>query len=246
MDKPSHMGTTKNDAIAPFSADITSNRGYLYTTNAPLSSCYANERMTTAMLAQVDMRDKRVIDIGCGDGTFTIELFDRGKPRSMTGIDPCAEAITMAEQKKEEREIEFVAKGAYDLPWNTDSFDIACIRGVLHHLERPIDALREAFRVAPLILVVEPNGYNPGLKVLEKVSTYHVQHEEKSYAASRLNRWVTMLGGLIIAREWIGFVPVFCPDWFARVLKSVEPIIERVPILNRFCCAQYVFTARRR
>ena len=246
MGEPSSMGTTENDAIAPFSADISSNRGYLYTTNAPLSSCYANERMTTAMLAGVNIRDKRVIDIGCGDGTFTIELFDRGQPKNISGIDPSANAVKTAQRKKGERPIEFVAKGAYELPWSADSFDIACIRGVLHHLERPIDALREAFRLAPLIVVVEPNGYNLGLKILEKISPYHVKHRERSYAAARLNRWVARLGGVVTSRQWIGLVPMFSPDWCARGLKSVEPIIERVPVLNRLCCAQYVFTAHRR
>src|SRR4029077_1701841 len=98
-----------------------------------------------AMLAQVNMPGKRLIEIGCGDGTFTIDLFDRGQPKSIVGIDPCAEAIKAAQQKKGERQIEFVAKGAYQLPWSADSFDIACIRAVLHHLDRPIEALREAF-----------------------------------------------------------------------------------------------------
>jgi SAM-dependent methyltransferase len=80
--------------------------------------------MTTAMLAGVNIREKRVIDIGCGDGTFTIELFDRGQPKTMSGIDPSAKAVKTAQRKKGERPIEFVAKGAYELPWGADSFDI--------------------------------------------------------------------------------------------------------------------------
>lgn len=245
MTEPNGIGTAGKDTVAPFSADVSRNRGYLYTTNASLSSRYANERMTTATLSQANVRDKRLIDIGCGDGTFTIDLFDRAQPKIMAAIDPSVEAIQIARGKKGQREIEFLAKGAYDLPWKADSFDIAYIRAVLHHLERPIDALREAFRLAPLVIVIEPNGYNAGLKVLEKLSHYHIEHEEKSYVPSRLDRWVVMLGGVITSRQWIGFVPMFCPDWLARMLKALEPIVERVPVFNRLCCAQYVFTACR-
>jgi hypothetical protein len=122
---------------------------------------------------------------------------------------------------------------------------VAHLRGVLHHLERPIEALGEAFRLAPVVVSIEPNGYNPVLKVLEKVSRYHRDHEEKSYLPLRLDRWVTTLRGVITCRQWIGFVPMFCPDWLAQTLKTIEPTIERLPCLNRICCGQYIFVAHR-
>jgi len=231
---------TNEDTVEPFSADIRRNRGYLYTTNASLSSCLANERMTRATLQRISIRDKRLIDIGCGDGTFTVELFDRG-----TAIDPSDDAIQIAEEKKGGRAIEFFTRSAYKLPWANNSFDVAYLRGVLHHLERPIEALREAFRLAPIVVSIEPNGYNPVLKVLEKVSRYHRDHEEKSYLPLRLDRWVTTLRGVITCRQWIGFVPMFCPDWLAQTLKTIEPTIERLPCLNRICCGQYIFVAHR-
>lgn len=235
----------KGDTVEPFSSDISNNRGYSYTLNPSLSSRYANERITEATLQLTSIRGQRLIDIGCGDGTFTVELFDRGHPTSITAIDPSEEAIGVAEEKKGGRAIEFSAKSAYELPWADNSFDVAYLRGVLHHLERPIDALKEALRLAPSVVSIEPNGYNPLLKVLERVSRYHREHEEKSYPPSRLDYWVTKLGGAITSRQWIGLVPMFCPDWFARTLKTIEPTIERLPGVNRVCCAQYVFLARR-
>lgn len=44
--------------------------------------------------------DQRLIDIGCGDGTFTVELFDRGQPTRITAIDPREDAIGGPEEKK--------------------------------------------------------------------------------------------------------------------------------------------------
>jgi hypothetical protein len=106
-------------------------------------------------------------------------------------------------------------------------------------------ALREAFRLAPVVVSVEPNSYNPAVKVLEKLSRYHRNHQEKSYSSLRLDRWVTTLRGGIISRAWIGLVPMFRPDWLAQRLKTIEPTIEHLPFVNRVCCAQYIFVAHR-
>jgi hypothetical protein len=43
-------------------------------------------------------------------------------------------------------------------------------------------AIQIICNIADEIIVAEPNGYNPVLKIMEKVSPYHIQHEEKSYA----------------------------------------------------------------
>ncbi len=227
----------------PFNQDIARNGGYVYTTNSRLSSRIANQRQTRALMALAEFAGKRVLDIGCGDGTYTCELFDLGGPVSVHGVDPAEEAIATAQTKIGERVVTFAAASAYDLPFETGCFDIACIRGVLHHLDRPAAALREALRVANEIVVIEPNGYNLALKAIEKASPYHVAHEEKSYAPRHLDRWVLEQGGQVIRRQWTGLVPFFCPDWIARVLKRVEPWVEALPFVSSVACGNYVFRA---
>lgn len=231
--------------IDAFNRDITINSGYIYTTQARLSSQMANRRLTDATLEISELRGKRVLDIGCGDGTYTLELCDRGQPASIHGVDLAQEAIKIAQEKIGDRNITFAVSSAYQLPLADNSFDIAYLRGVLHHMDKPFDALREALRVAPTIVVIEPNGYNPILKLLERFSPYHVQHEEKSYTSIKIDKWVTELGGKVSKRQWVGLVPMFCPDWFARSLKMIEPIVEKLPLLNNLGCAVYVFVAIR-
>lgn len=240
------MSPTPTRPFDAFNRDVAKNAGYLYTTNAGLSSELANRRLTDAALAAVDFRQQRVVDIGCGDGTYTIELFDRGQPRSMHAADPAEAAIASAREKVGDRQIAFAARSAYDLPWPDGSFDIAHIRGVLHHVERPMDALREAFRVASRLVIIEPNGLNLGLKVLERVSRYHREHQEKSYSPGRVDEWLRQLGGTVIRRQWVGLVPFFCPDWLARMLKQVEPLAEATSMGSRLSCAVYVAVATRR
>ncbi len=52
-------------------------KGIVIRPNSPLSSQIANKRLSDVTLENVDLQDKTVLDIGCGDGVYTIELFDR-------------------------------------------------------------------------------------------------------------------------------------------------------------------------
>jgi len=232
--------------VDPFNRDVDVNAGYLYTTGSQLSSRMANNRLTEAAMAAVNFRGKRVIDIGCGDGTYTIDLFDRGQPISICGVDPAQKAIEVARQKSSDRSITFAVESAYKLPYATNSFDIAHLRGVLHHMDRPVDAIGEALRVAPKILIIEPNGYNLILKLMERLVRYHREHEEKSYASIKLDRWVRSVGGEVLSRQWVGFVPMFCPDQLARLLKRIEPVLENIPLIRTCGCAVYIMVATRR
>jgi ubiquinone/menaquinone biosynthesis C-methylase UbiE len=229
----------------PFATDAAQG-GYRYTTDAPLSSRMAHGRMTDAVLAIADFKDKRVIDVGCGDGLFTFELLERGGAASVVGVDPVLEALEVARARSEGERAEFKLGSDYELDFPSSDFDIAHLRAVLHHLDRPIDALREALRVAPTVVVAEPNGNNPGVKLFERFSRYHIDHEERSYSSRALNRWARSVGGEVTARNWVGEVPTFCPDIVARVTKRIEPLSESLPGFRALACAHYVFVVTRR
>jgi len=235
-----------NPGVDPFEKDVVRSGGYRYTTDAPLSSRLANERITEASLASADWRGRRVLDLGCGDGTYTAELLRLGEPASIHGVDPAPSAVTAANARADDERMTFAVGSATTLPHADGEFNLAYLRGVLHHMERPVDALAAALRLAPLIVVVEPNGYNAGLKVLERVSRYHREHAEQSFAPRRLDRWVTSVGGTLVSRRFVGFVPMFAPDRYARAAKRIEPALERTPGARQAMCAQYVFAASRR
>ena len=77
---------TKEINVKKFNNDVTVNEGYLYTTKEKLSSWIANKRLTDVTIKALQLEGKRVIDVGCGDGTYTIQLM-REKPKHMVGID---------------------------------------------------------------------------------------------------------------------------------------------------------------
>lgn len=229
-----------------FNSDIRSNKGYLYTTRAGLSSYLANLRLTDAALSAFAFNGKNILDSGCGDGTYTIELFRRGRPALIEGIDSADEAIKTAAKRIDSENIKFRVGRADSLPYTNNNFDLVHLRGILHHLDTPFQAIKESLRVAPQILIIEPNGYNIVLKIIEKLSPYHRSHGEKSFSTRKLERWISDSGGKIVSIKYVGLVPFFCPSFLARALKFFEPIIEIIPVINLLFCGVQIIIAERR
>jgi SAM-dependent methyltransferase len=185
------------------------------------------------------------VDVGCGDGFYTIRFWDLAQPKSMVGVDPAGHAIAVANTNKGNRPVKFLVGDAHELPFPDNSFDLALVQSILHHDDNPRSVIREAFRVAPEVLVHEPNGNNPGLKIIERISRYHLEHNEKSFTSKQLRRWIEESGGVIAYQRFAGFVPMFCPSLVARAMKAVEPFVEALPLLNTLGCAVTVIVARR-
>jgi SAM-dependent methyltransferase len=236
---------TARPGVDPFDADAATGAGYVYTTQKRLSSQLALARHLELILALGRLGGRSVLDIGCGDGFSTIQFWDAAGPSKLAGVDPAANAIRVANRNRGSRPIDFEAADGHNLPYPDDSFDLALIQGVLHHDDEPRASIREALRVAREVVILEPNGLNPGLKVIEKVSPYHRRHHERSYPRRRLRRWIEAAGGRVEEERFAVFVPMFCPDWMAKLMKRLEPLVERTPGLRSLCCAVYVLRACR-
>ena len=232
--------------VEPFEKDASARGGYVYTATERLSCRLATGRSLEVILEAGQLAGRSILDMGCGDGYYTIRYWDQGRPRALTGVDGATAAIRVASERKQQRPIRFEVADVHALPFPNNSFDLALVQSILHHDDDPADIVREAFRVAPVILIHEPNGYNFGLKILEKTSRYHREHGEKSYTSRQLVRWVEQAGGEVQWRRYAGFVPMFCPDWLARAMKTVEPFLESVPGLRALGCAVFVLVARRK
>lgn len=85
--------------VSEFNRDVNEMGSYAYTTDR-LSSNEANLRLTTSIRDIYDFSGKKVLDIGCGDGSYTLEFCELGV-KKIVGIDPADKAIDAATDKAE-------------------------------------------------------------------------------------------------------------------------------------------------
>ena len=227
--------------ISAFNADTASHGGYVYTAVERWSSRVATARQTDEIVALLDRsfpRSVNIADLGCGDGTFTLEIARRFGSQHIRGIDPASLAIESAQARIPldlAAGVSFEVGNIYDVtarPGET----VAVIRGVLHHLDNVRAAIAHLATQFPAVVVLEPNGYNPMLKIVEKASTYHRVHDEKSYWPPALNQWFKNCGYAVVSQKCFGLVPYFCPTPAAKALKAAEPVFEAVPLLRDLSC----------
>jgi SAM-dependent methyltransferase len=235
------MPTLKNN-VSVFDSDVRDNEGYRYTTSASYSSIVANRRMTDATLQHIATTAKRVLDAGCGDGTYANDIKRERSSLEIVGFDPASEAVRVARSRYPD--IEFVVGDVLRAEtFPEGKFDLIILRGVLHHVLDPAEAIRQCAARADALLIIEPNGNNPILKLIEKVSPYHREHEERSFSSRTLARWCREARCPATSISFIGFVPFFFPTLPAKIIHFFQPFLERVPLLCRFFGAQVIITA---
>jgi 2-polyprenyl-3-methyl-5-hydroxy-6-metoxy-1,4-benzoquinol methylase len=235
--------------VRRFDDDVRQHGAYAYTGDR-LSSRLANGRISRAIVESFDFRDASVLDLGCGDGAYTVE-FARFGIRQVVGLDPAAVAIDAARARAQALgvadTVRFEVGNIYVLDEYIASgrFDCIVIRGVLHHLPDPARALAGLAAFEGTVIVLEPNGNNPVLKLLERFSRYHIEHEERSFRPGLIRSWITATGLSVHRCRVLNLVPFFCPDPIAKVLRAVEPLVERIPLLRDIACGQSIIVAGR-
>jgi 2-polyprenyl-3-methyl-5-hydroxy-6-metoxy-1,4-benzoquinol methylase len=235
--------------VRRFDEDVREQGAYTYTGDR-LSARLANSRISRSIAESFDFRGASVLDLGCGDGAYTVEFAALGV-REVVGLDPAAVAIDAARTRAQALgvadTVRFEVGNIYDLDEHLASgrFDCIVIRGVLHHLPDPARALAGLAAFEGTMVILEPNGNNPVLKLLERFSRYHIDHEERSFRPALICNWITAAGLSVRSCSMLNLVPFFCPDSIAKVLRAVEPIVERVPLLRDIACGQSIIVARR-
>lgn len=243
------MSREKN--IDEHNKDVEDTGHYLYSDPHCLSASTSikriQETLADLILTHVagDQNGKRapklsILDVGCGDGISTIDIAKRVKPTRMLGIEPAQAAIAAAKKNNTLKNVDFKVGDAYKITFKKGEFDIVMIRSVLHHLYQPERAIHHVAPFGRYILIMEPNGYNPLLKIIEKISPYHRAHEERSFFPPTVHKWVRKQGFELVESRYINLVPTFAPSWSVPIFKALEPVVEALPVVKHLLCAQNV------
>jgi ubiquinone/menaquinone biosynthesis C-methylase UbiE len=101
---------------------------------------------------------KRLLDLGCGTGRWTILLTERAGCEAV-GVDSSQEMLKKARAKDKQGRVTWLLGDACSPPVSPESFDCVLMSYALHHFDDPPAALRAAFialRPGGMLLIRQP------------------------------------------------------------------------------------------
>lgn len=88
-------------------------------------------------LKEINWKNKKVLEVGCGTGRFAYELAKKGA--SVLAVDYSEEGIKIAKNLYKHKNLSFECK---DVKKTKGKFDIIVSLGTLEHLDRPLQKLK--------------------------------------------------------------------------------------------------------
>lgn len=222
-----------------FGHDIELYGAYKYSgESASFSSKVANKNISDNFKRH--LTGSTLLDIGCGDGEFTVAYLELAF-KKIIGYDIESKSIESARQKfKHLKNVDFTDNPLENFIENREVFECISIRGALHHMNDLEYGIKLATGLGNRIVIAEPNGLNPILKVIEKISKYHRQHGEKSFTTSNLTKEFAKFDFQRTYLGYCGVVPFFFPKYLSLVLLKIQPIVEKTKILRFLLCGTQI------
>ena len=201
-----------------------------------------DRREKEAVLSALEpLEDKRVLEVACGTGRFTVMLADRGA--DVVGMDISEAMLEQGRRKAHaagvEEALEFMQGDAGRLPFPDDHFDA-------------VFAMR-FFHLAP-----DPEAY---IREMRRVSKEQIFFDTfKRYSFRSIYNWALPMGSRLYSdrevRELVvgadlelvdaahDFVVPFgfyraVPGWVARPFRSLDTAVGRTPLGDRLASVSY-------
>ena len=117
--------------------------------NSPLRAPFARREVAQYMEMAPLPKGARVLEVGCGSGIMTREIMAALKPAHVSAFDYSDEQVELARQHLSgaSTPLDLREADAAMMPYADASFDCVFVNGILHHIPRWRDAVREVERV---------------------------------------------------------------------------------------------------
>jgi len=196
-------------------------------------SFYFAEYKVKELLHFEKNREMTVLDLGCGDGATEVFFEKHFSLFSVTGIDVSERSIEEA-QKKELKSAVFQTYNGHSVPFDSNSFDIVFVAGVLHHIAEAEQqgVINEVFRVLKnggRLYLFEHNPMNPLTRYL--VKTCEFDKGVKLLSANYCKSLLKKSGFQIMSQVYTIFFPrnrVFKP------VIRIEKYLKKIPFGGQY------------
>ena len=145
MDRDSPAST--NNAIHREASDVIDPEEYARWRESYLGAL--TERIEEEAIFQLagDLSGKRLLDLGCGDGTYSIASFERSA--CVTGVDISDAMLESARRRAAGcgASVEWRQASARSLPYDSGTFDVVLVITILCFIKDPVQVVQEVSRV---------------------------------------------------------------------------------------------------
>jgi SAM-dependent methyltransferase len=238
----------RSTVAAFFDTHQTHNQEYLK--NIP----YARV-MVERILGEFSVKPQRLLEIGAGQGRFSIQLAKSVKAVTATDISPRAIALLDALVRRlgvTNLNAQVLDAAGGRIPFKKGQFDAAVGFLVLHHIEPErypllVRLLHTALAPGSCVSFIEPNRWCPYYLVAIALRKDMPWEMEKGTYTDFLDRYQSSLGdyGFTVTRRYVfGFLPPFVTNRWPWTVQ-IDRIVERVPFLRTVLCPFEAITARR-
>lgn len=163
-----------------------------------------------------EVKGKRLLELGCGMGQFTIELAKRGA--DVHAIDISDESVQYVAKKAADTGVplKVMVMNAEKMLFPADYFDLVYGGAILHHLDLPkaLSEIRRVLKVGGRAVFVEPLGTNPIINLYRKVTPHLRTKDEHPIKPSDLDMMRVEFGKVEVQ-------PFYLTTILATVLRFV-------------------------
>lgn len=236
-------------------------------TAAPLNV----KRRLSLIARYTDLRNKYILDCGCGSGEYVLKLFeysrdvfgleyDENKVRTFRALNIYPENVVQGDIEQ--------------LEFQDNQFDVVLLNEVLEHIPNESNALRQIHRVLRkngILALFSPNRLYPfethgvlmkknnfsiphyfpftpyiPLRIGNRIFTYHA----RNYFPWELKRKLTTQDFAIIKHTfiWQTFENIsgrfLKPSALVAILRKISFTLEKIPLVNRFGISQVLIAKK--
>jgi ubiquinone/menaquinone biosynthesis C-methylase UbiE len=194
---------------------------------------FARQRIANVLSLLPPLAGRRVIDLGCGMGTFTIETARRGA--RAVGIDPAPAALAAARRVKQSEAVDgaqFVRADAARLPVRTASADVVLAADLTEHLDddtlaRILGEAARTLRQGGTLVLYTPEHRHLFERLRERGILLNADPSHIGIRTADALAGAVSAAGLRVQR--IAFLPSHLPGWnlLERALQRWVPLLRR-------------------
>jgi SAM-dependent methyltransferase len=185
------------------------------------------------------MSDPRVLELGCGTGTFSKHLLEQMPAVRLVSCDISFKAIQLAAQKcPDAGKVLWTAADLTAMPFPPSRFDSVVGNSILHHIE--VDTVaKECLRVLKpggLFFFFEPNMMNPQVAAEKNIRFVgkRLQNSEDETAFFRwsLSRRLERTGFSDVSVVPFDFLHPGIPEGLTEIADRIGRWLEKIPLIR--------------